>query len=198
MRPLIRYDLDEPLTSPTTSTGPLAPPRGHARRPPTKKHKPNHPNQKRSQFASSREMPLQHWDDPGSAVVGMVYDEQEGSATSPTTGSVTVPYADDVKEEEGECSVEPAVEGDEAIDVDVDVDVEEEEEEEESRALTHEEIWDDAALIDAWNSAEAEYKVLFPLHPLTRTPHSHPLKAYHGASKAWKTEPVKKSPLCVP
>jgi hypothetical protein len=32
-------------------------------------------------------------------------------------------------------------------------------EEEESRELTHEEIWDDSALIDAWNSATAEYEV---------------------------------------
>ena len=35
----------------------------------------------------------------------------------------------------------------------------EEDEEEESRDLTHEEIWDDSALIDAWNSANAEYEV---------------------------------------
>ena len=35
----------------------------------------------------------------------------------------------------------------------------EEEEEEESRELTHEEVWDDSALIDAWNSATAEYEV---------------------------------------
>lgn len=34
-----------------------------------------------------------------------------------------------------------------------------EEEEEESRELTHQEIWDDSALIDAWNSATAEYEV---------------------------------------
>lgn len=33
------------------------------------------------------------------------------------------------------------------------------EEEEESRYLTHDEIWDDSALIDAWNSATAEYEV---------------------------------------
>lgn len=32
-------------------------------------------------------------------------------------------------------------------------------EEEENRELTHEEIWDDSALIDAWNSATAEYDV---------------------------------------
>jgi hypothetical protein len=30
---------------------------------------------------------------------------------------------------------------------------------EESRELTHDEIWDDSALIDAWNSATAEYEV---------------------------------------
>ncbi|KAI0344276.1 hypothetical protein BDW22DRAFT_1355625 [Trametopsis cervina] len=50
-------------------------------------------------------------------------------------------------------------------------------EEDESRELTHEEIWDDSALIDAWNSATAEYET------------------YHGRNKNWKSEPVKKSPL---
>ncbi|KAJ4477882.1 hypothetical protein C8J55DRAFT_515756 [Lentinula edodes] len=48
---------------------------------------------------------------------------------------------------------------------------------EESRELTHEEIWDDSALIEAWNAAAEEYK------------------AYHGPDKGWKTEPVHKSPL---
>jgi hypothetical protein len=33
------------------------------------------------------------------------------------------------------------------------------EEEEENRELTHEEIWDDSALIDAWNAAAEEYEV---------------------------------------
>ncbi|KAI1784714.1 hypothetical protein LXA43DRAFT_1041324 [Ganoderma leucocontextum] len=51
------------------------------------------------------------------------------------------------------------------------------EEEEESRELTREEIWDDSALIDAWNSAAAEYE------------------AFHGPGKQWKQEPIKKSPL---
>ncbi|KAI0269359.1 hypothetical protein BC834DRAFT_866017 [Gloeopeniophorella convolvens] len=53
----------------------------------------------------------------------------------------------------------------------------EEEEEEESRELTHDEIWDDSALIDAWESATAEYE------------------AYHGKGKGWKKDSVKKSPL---
>ncbi|KAH9836746.1 uncharacterized protein C8Q71DRAFT_57267 [Rhodofomes roseus] len=53
----------------------------------------------------------------------------------------------------------------------------EEEEEEESRELTHEDIWDDSALVDAWDSAMAEYE------------------AYHGKGGKWKEGPVKKSPL---
>lgn len=51
------------------------------------------------------------------------------------------------------------------------------EEEEESRELTHEEIWDDSALVNAWEAATEEYE------------------AYHGSKKAWKTETVKKAPL---
>ncbi|KIY62971.1 hypothetical protein CYLTODRAFT_446899 [Cylindrobasidium torrendii FP15055 ss-10] len=42
--------------------------------------------------------------------------------------------------------------------------------------LTHEEIWDDSALIDAWNSAQEEYA------------------AFHGKDD-WKSEPVKKSTI---
>ncbi|KAF7986142.1 hypothetical protein HWV62_38506 [Athelia sp. TMB] len=55
--------------------------------------------------------------------------------------------------------------------------VEEAEEDEESRELTHDEIWDDSALIDAWNAASEEYE------------------AYHGPDKGWKKEPTHKSPL---
>ncbi|KAL0570189.1 hypothetical protein V5O48_011779 [Marasmius crinis-equi] len=53
----------------------------------------------------------------------------------------------------------------------------EEEDMEMSRELTHEEIWDDSALIDAWNAATEEYE------------------AYHGPDKGWKSEPVHKSAL---
>ncbi|PPQ86397.1 hypothetical protein CVT26_006123, partial [Gymnopilus dilepis] len=52
-----------------------------------------------------------------------------------------------------------------------------EEEEEESRELTHDEIWDDSALVYAWESAMEEYE------------------AYHGPGEDWKKQPVKKSPL---
>jgi hypothetical protein len=47
----------------------------------------------------------------------------------------------------------------------------------ESRELTHGEIWDDSALIEAWNAATEEYE------------------AFNGPDKGWKSEPVHKSPL---
>jgi hypothetical protein len=52
-----------------------------------------------------------------------------------------------------------------------------EDDQEESRELTYEEIWDDSALLDAWEAAQQEYEM------------------YHGTGKDWKDEPVKKSPL---
>ncbi|KAF8665099.1 hypothetical protein AX16_000567 [Volvariella volvacea WC 439] len=47
----------------------------------------------------------------------------------------------------------------------------------ESRELTHEEIWDDSALIEAWNAATEEYEAL------------------NGPDKGWKSEPVHRSPF---
>jgi len=55
----------------------------------------------------------------------------------------------------------------------------EEEEEEEDRELSHEEIWDDSALVNAWEAAQQEYEM------------------FHGKDKDWKNEPVKKSRLYV-
>lgn len=49
----------------------------------------------------------------------------------------------------------------------------------ESRELTRDEIWDDRALIEAWEAATEEYEVL------------------NGPDKAWKNEPVHKSSLYV-
>ncbi|KAF9523636.1 hypothetical protein CPB83DRAFT_877905 [Crepidotus variabilis] len=51
------------------------------------------------------------------------------------------------------------------------------EEEEDSRELTHEEIWDDSALVDAWEAAQQEYEM------------------YNGKDKDWQKEIIKKSPL---
>jgi len=43
-----------------------------------------------------------------------------------------------------------------------------------SRELMHEEIWDDSALIEAWDAAMDEYK------------------AFHGSENGWKAEPISK------
>lgn len=157
MRPLIQYDLDEPPTA-GPSLPLTAPPHPlNTRRPPTKKRKQSHRSQQNYQPAQPQKTPLRHWDDPGSAAVGVVYDEQEGSPAAPlnlVAESAKVSYVDDIEEGEEEYGEEVMEEGDVA-------DVEEEEEE--SRPLTHQEIWDDAALVDAWNSAEAEYEVPFSL-----------------------------------
>jgi len=66
---------------------------------------------------------------------------------------------------------EPENEGYEEV-TDVGVD-----EEDESRELSYEEIWDDSALIQAWDAAAEEYE------------------AYHGPDKSWKAEPIHKSAL---
>jgi len=101
---------------------------------------------------------------PGSSKKRKVAPGSQRHWDDPEQQSNTLPYdEDDVKIKE---------------DPDNDnVDGEEEEEEEESRELNHDEIWDDSALIAAWESATAEYE------------------AYHGKGKEWKKEPVKKSPL---
>ena len=153
MRSLVQYDFDE-STAPPSDTRQL----------PTKKRKRNHRNPQRSQAAQAQKMPIQHWDDPGSAAVGMIYDEQEASTVPsvpvhPSVESVKVTAgADDLEEEEEEYG--EVIEGDYAGG-----------EEEESRELAHDEIWDDSALIDAWNSAEAEYEVssFFPSSSCARS-----------------------------
>ena len=135
MRPLIPYDLEGP-------SAPPAPSQSHTRRP---------PNKKRKRHQNPPKAVVQHWDDPGSVSVGVVYDDHEGSANP----AVPTAAADNVEVDEDEDEDEYG-DGDDNADIG--------EEEEESRALTHDEIWDDAALIDAWNSAEAEYEV--PFHPV--------------------------------
>jgi hypothetical protein len=61
----------------------------------------------------------------------------------PEQQSNTLPYDDD--------AVEISIEEDDVVD--------DAEEEEESRELTQDEMWDDSALITAWESATAEYEV---------------------------------------
>lgn len=78
----------------------------------------------------------------------------------PEQQSNTLPYDED--------------EVDRTIEESIMVDDAEEEEEEESHELTQDEIWDDSALIAAWESATAEYEVSgrddFPLPFLQARP----------------------------
>ena len=76
---------------------------------------------------------VQHWDDPGSHAPQMSYDDAPATASTSVKTKADAEDAEEMREYF--------------------------EEEEESRELTHEEIWDDSALIEAWNSAAAEYEV---------------------------------------
>jgi hypothetical protein len=61
----------------------------------------------------------------------------------------------------------------------------------ESRELTHEEIWDDSALIEAWDSAMDEYRVRqISVHVWSST---HNPQGFHGSENKWKTDPIPKS-----
>ncbi|KAI9512765.1 hypothetical protein F5148DRAFT_1161452 [Russula earlei] len=96
---------------------------------------------------------LRHWDEPEQLASSLPYDEDEVDKAIQENAAVI--NVDKVEEEAEEA----------------------EEAEEESRELTYDEIWDDSALIAAWESATAEYE------------------AYHGKAKDWKKEPAKRSPL---
>jgi len=80
--------------------------------------------------------------------------------------------------------------------IEEDIMVDDAEEEEESRELAYDEIWDDSALIAAWESATAEYEVsrLVAIFHHFRS-YKCDFKAYHGKGKDWKKESVKRSPL---
>ena len=98
--------------------------------PPAKKRKTNQNQRPGGSRAGQPTHAVQHWDDPGSQGMQMSYEETPKAV--PAAGTSAAPAHEEADEED---------------------------EEEESRELTHEEIWDDSALIDAWNSAAAEYEV---------------------------------------
>ncbi|TFK38646.1 hypothetical protein BDQ12DRAFT_735316 [Crucibulum laeve] len=116
---------------------------------PSKKRKWNNSKGKGKQHQHQNH--AQHWDDPALLGTSMNY----GGASSSKQAEEEV-YEGEMEEED---------------------DDDEEEEEEGSRRLTHQEVWDDSALINAWDAAMEEYE------------------AYNGPDKGWKKEPVNKSPL---
>ena len=95
-----------------------------------------------STIQASVSFPVKHWDDPGMQADRISYDEAGGETSG--TGLDQNP-ADNDEGDYGEC--------------DMSVEETEDDEDDESRELTHEEIWDDSALIDAWNAATEEYEV---------------------------------------
>lgn len=132
-RPIISYDdIVAPEPAPKQNINPPPAP------PPAKKRKTNQNQHRQGHGGGGRpHQSMQHWDDPGNQEPQMMYDEAPAPSTSASAaaGAAAESNASHAGYQE------------------------EEEEEEESRELTHEEIWDDSALIDAWNSAAAEYEV---------------------------------------
>lgn len=115
---------------------------------------PQQPRRGQNQMYPGSNAPaVQHWDDPGQAGASVHYEEPTNEVHDEGEGGLTTVVLEDDGEEgwgdEGEYYDE-----DFAIEAE-----EDEEDEEESRELTHTEIWDDSALIDAWESAAAEYEV---------------------------------------
>ena len=132
VRPLVSYD---DITAPQESgTRPTA----HGREVPAPSSNPHPPKRRKvnGKSGGGAGAQVQHWDDPAGQAPQMNYDDS--AVVESTSSSVRVEQGVVAEEEE-----------------------EEEEDEDESRELTHEEIWDDSALIDAWNSATAEYEVRF-------------------------------------
>ena len=129
MRPVVSYDDITPPEEPGSPSAQLGPPIPSTNQPPAKKRKMHQKTQQRRPPPQH----VQHWDEPGSSADVMNYQDDQGYEVEPKAARGRAP----AEVEEGE----------------------EEEEEQESRDLTHEEIWDDSALIDAWNSANAEYEV---------------------------------------
>lgn len=115
-----------------------------ALRPPKKKRRQNQKqtyNQQQQQqnayaAKSNTADVVQHWDDPGTEAQGISYDDEGANAG----------YEDGEVVETGE------------VNMDLE-DSSEEDSEDESRFLTHEEIWDDSALVAAWDAANEEYEV---------------------------------------
>ncbi|KAF9482418.1 hypothetical protein BDN70DRAFT_875174 [Pholiota conissans] len=152
-RTVVSYDdITLPYDQEETSL-PLPPPPSKSNgQPPSKKRKKNN-NQKGK-----------HWDDPTSKSASN--SQRAENKKQPKKSNWDFSSTNFVEGEGEDGAVEGGADEGEC-----------EEEEEESRELTHEEIWDDSALVYAWESAMEEYK------------------AYHGGDDAWKKEPVKKSPL---
>ena len=154
-RPVVSYDditlpydqPDEVRPQPSSSSHNA---HHHHHPPPPKKRKKNNQHQKAKQHKSASNSTLQRAE----------FIKSTGVSSAGASSKQLEQEQWDADAEEGEYGYD-----------------EEDGEGEESRELTHQEIWDDSALVNAWEAATEEYE------------------AYHGPDKGWKKEPVKKSPL---
>lgn len=134
MRPIISYDdITTPISPEQGSSAQIGHhlPPSHQR--PTKRRRSN-------QKVTAHKRQIKHWDDPSRSTSIDNHDVvSEGVAVSQVSGNEAMQVGGHTSRAEEK--------------------QQEREEETMSRELTHEEIWDDSALIDAWNSATAEYEV---------------------------------------
>ncbi|KAL1699284.1 hypothetical protein EV121DRAFT_284218 [Schizophyllum commune] len=200
-RPVLPYDDislpydDAPTSGPSGTSqahpsGPQAsPPQNNqqdGKPPPAKKRKGN-----RNKNRQQQQQHQQHWDDPGAAVnangnAGVV-GFNSGAPAGPSKGGQGGQQAQraqknasvqDHSNAQGGPSTTQNHSAPNQKNVSFSIVAPQEVEEvEESRELTYEEIWDDSALIDAWDAANKEYE------------------AHHGKGKSWKTEGARKSVL---
>ncbi|VDC01188.1 unnamed protein product [Peniophora sp. CBMAI 1063] len=198
-RALVSYDDIQAPPPPTAPVaGPSAPPQNYQQnqqqnQPPRKKRRNNKQNRGGGGGNNQQNVngyngggysgngwngsrPHAHWDDPSASAVAPGFGgapqyqqpQQFAVASLPAKPLPTGPRA------QAAPAQEEYYEEEEYAEENADEEGEGDGEGEMSRMLTREEIWDDRALIDAWEAATAEYE------------------AMHGKSQAWKTEPVKK------
>ena len=152
-RPIISYDdITLPYDAQPAEVGP----------PPAKKAKTNN-----QQHTGHGRQPHTHWDDPTGSSSGKA---QQGSGTGHNSGrkakkggSIANTNAGAGSGKSGSGSAKGKASASFSVNM--------------SRELTHEEIWDDSALVEAWNAAMEEYE------------------AYNGPGKGWKEDPTVKSAL---
>lgn len=150
-RPIISYDdITLPYDAQLTEVGP----------PPAKKTKTNNHQQNGRQ-------PHAHWDDPTTTSSGKA---QQGSGSGPNSGRKAKKGGPSANTNAGGGSGKSGSgSGKARTSASFSVNM--------SRELTQEEIWDDSALVEAWDAAMEEYE------------------AYNGPGKGWKGDPLVKSAL---
>lgn len=141
-RTLISYDDIAPSGANSGPDSASPPPVNSGRRstdPPSKKRKRNNAYaHSHGQHSHGQRRVQTHWDDPSPL---------EGGPRHVHGGTMMIAQATTTVRASGGPAVARREED------------EDDEDEEEGHTLSHDEIWDDSALVDAWNAAQEEYEV---------------------------------------